>query len=132
MENPPLMKLLLPFSLFALLPALAEPQEEQKKAWFREADFGPAFVQTWADYYRGEYRPNAALKGILLHPDPKNRDLVAVFNTETLQLVTATDQGVSLDNPPFGGKHGTQNKILNQKAPFFNNASGAAWAELSK
>ena len=120
-------------SLFALLSlsilcVSAEPQKKGKKDWYLKADFGPAFMQTWADYYQGEYRPDAALKGLLLYPDPKNRDLVALFNTETLQLVTATDQGVSLDNPPFAGKHGTQNKVLNEEAPYFNNASGPAWA----
>ena len=124
------MKFLLPLSFFAMTQAPAEPRKEQEAPWYLEADFGPAFIQTWADYYPDTYRPDAALKGILLHPDPENQDLVALFNCETLQLVTATDKGVSLDNTPFAGKHGTQNKVLNRENPFFNNASGAAWANV--
>ena len=127
METSSSMKLLIPLLFLSSLRALAEAPEEEENLWHLEADFGPAFVQTWADYYQGDYRPDAALKGILLHPDPENRDLVVVFDAETLQLVTATDKGVSLDNPPFAGLHGTQNKVLNQETPFFNNASGPAW-----
>ncbi|MGJ8723679.1 MAG: DUF6797 domain-containing protein [Roseibacillus sp.] len=129
MQNLPLMNVLYSFLFLSIISLSAAPKKKEKSTWFDHADFGPAFAQTWGDYYQGEYRSDAAIKGILLHPDPENRNLVAVFNTETLQLVTATNKGVSLDNTPFAGKHGTQNKILNQESPYFNNANSPAWAD---
>lgn len=101
---------------------------KNKHHWFNSADFGPAFVQTWADFHEGEYRSDAGLKGILIRPNPKQHDLVTLFNMETLQWVTATNQGVILDNTPFRGKHGTQNKIMNLESSFFNTDLGPAWA----
>ena len=105
------------------------PNKKKARNWYDNADFGPAFVQTWADFHQGEYRTDAALKGILLRPDPQRPNLVALFNAETLQVVTATNKGVSLDNTPFGGKHGTQNKIMNLGNPLFNTKTGPAWAD---
>lgn len=105
------------------------PVSNRKREWFDNADFGPAFIQTWGDFYQGEYRSHAGLKGILIRPNPEQHDLVALFNMETLQWVTATDQGVALDNTPFAGKHGTQNKILNRNGSFFNSDLGPAWAD---
>ena len=102
---------------------------KKESVWFRFADFGPAHVQTWGDYYEGEYRPAAALKGILLRPDPDNKNLVVLFNAETLQMVTATNLGVSLDNTPFKGAHGTQNKINNGERVVFNSPLGPEWAD---
>lgn len=104
------------------------PEIEREQEWYDMADFGPAFLQTWGDFYQGEYRSDAGLKGMLVRPDPENPDLVALFNTETLQWVTATENGVSLDNTPFKGSHGTQNKIMNLKGAWFSNALGPAWA----
>ncbi|WP_267907041.1 3-keto-disaccharide hydrolase [Roseibacillus ishigakijimensis] len=121
--------------LHTLLPDDAElayelaKNPDKKEAWHDKADFGPAFIQTYGDYFQGEYRSDAALKGMLIQPDPEQDNLVALFNLETLQLVTATHRGVSLDNTPFGGAHGTQNKIQNQGNPYFNNATGAGWAD---
>ncbi|MDQ8189493.1 DUF1080 domain-containing protein [Roseibacillus persicicus] len=105
------------------------PETKKKKEWFDDADFGPAFIQTWGDFYNDEYRPDAALKGMLLRPDPKAHNLVALYNLETMQVVTATDRGVSLDNTPFGGNHGTQNKVMNLGNPMFNSETGPAWAD---
>ena len=106
----------------ALLNASAKKEE-----WYDHADFGPAFVQTWGDFYQNTYRSDAALKGILQRPDLNNPELVTLFNTETLQLVTASQSGVALDNTPFKGAHGSQNKILNLDN-LFNNALSPAWA----
>lgn len=105
------------------------PKPKRNNEWYDLADFGPAHIQTWGDYYHGEYRSDAGLKGMVLRPDPEDRDLVALFNMETLQVVTATDQGVSLDNTPWAGAHGTQNKIDNEKSVFFNNALAPAWPD---
>lgn len=107
------------------------PKPKQDIEWYDSADFGPAHIQTWGDFHDGEYRSDAALKGIVLRPDPEDRDLVALFNMETLQVVTATNQGVSLDNTPWAGAHGTQNKVKNEKSPFFNNALAPAWPDQS-
>ena len=110
-------------------PLIAEPKAKKEPKWYQDADFGPAFMQTWGDFYQGKYRTDAALKGLLLRPNPEQPDLVVLFNTETLQVITATNQGVSLDNTPFAGKHGTQNKINNRTDSLFNSKPTPAWAD---
>ncbi|MEM9080194.1 MAG: DUF1080 domain-containing protein [Verrucomicrobiota bacterium] len=102
---------------------------DRETQWYDLTDFGPAHIQTWGDFYQGEYRPNAALKGLLCRPDPDNPNLVALFNMETLQWVTASNQGVSLDNTPWAGTHGTQNKLNNSTSDFWNvDSTLPAWA----
>lgn len=105
------------------------PQAEQGKNWFDLVNFGPAHNQTWGDFLDGTYRPNSALKGIVIRPDPANPNLVALFNTETLQFVTATSAGVSLDNTPWAEAHGTQNKVNNAEKSLFTQELQAAWPD---
>lgn len=110
----------------ALLGSFAANAEE----WFDKADHGPAFIQTYGDWFKGEYRSNSGLKAIrIAYGDDKKE--VAIFNMETLSLVSATDQGVILDNTPWGGKHGQQNKFNNKEEFLFTAASGPGWANAS-
>ena len=105
-----------------------DKKAKSKDDWYRIADHGPAFYQTYGDWLGGKYRENSALKGVLLSysPDPRQ---VALFNTETLAFISATDQGTSLDNTPWGGKHGQQNKLLNKESSLFVNDDGPGWAD---
>ena len=102
---------------------------KKDKKWYDQADFGPAFIQTWGDFVEKDYRPNAALKGLLYRMDPEQPDLVALFNMETLQWITATEEGVSLDNTPWGGAHGSQNKINNFASSYFTHPLQPAWPD---
>ncbi|MDP0492166.1 MAG: DUF1080 domain-containing protein [Verrucomicrobiota bacterium JB023] len=111
----------------------SEPESPRKKAgeWYEQINFGPAHLQTFGAYIDGDYRADAALKGLVYRPFPNNPDHVALFNTETLQWITATDQGVSLDNTPWKGTHGTQNKVNNKKQALFTHAPSPAWPDES-
>ncbi|GHC50417.1 DUF6797 domain-containing protein [Roseibacillus persicicus] len=111
-----------------ILPLVTIPLLSLQAEWYDSADFGPAFVQTWGDTYQSEYRTDSALKGILLRPESENHETVLLYNAETLQLVTATDDGVAMDNTPWAGGHGTQNKVKNEKNAFLTNADGPSWA----
>ncbi|MDB4541502.1 hypothetical protein N9192_01260, partial [Akkermansiaceae bacterium] len=53
---------------------------------------------------------------------------VALFNCETLSLVSASNQGTTLSNTPWGGGHGQVNKFLNEDYSLFTAASGPVWA----
>ena len=106
----------------------AEPNEKGQKDWYRLADHGPAFFQSFSDYYKGEYRPESAIKGLALSYSaiPSHQ---ALFNLETLSLVTATTAGTSLDNTPWAGGHGQVNRVLNKGEHLFTAPSGPAWAD---
>ena len=116
-------------SLILLIPmALCSASPENKNPWYNKANHGPAFYQTYGDWENNQYRPNSALKGLALFysTDPRK---VALFNTETLSLVSATDQGLALDNTPWRGRHGRQNKFLNKSEALFTNTDGPVWTD---
>ncbi|MDB4407019.1 DUF1080 domain-containing protein, partial [bacterium] len=66
-----------------------------KPDWYRIADHGPAFFQSFSDWHKGEYRPESAIKGLAISYSaiPTRQ---ALFNLETLSLVTATSDGTAL------------------------------------
>ncbi len=99
-----------------------------KPDWHRLADHGPAFFQSFSDWHKGEYRPESAIKGIALSYSaiPTHQ---ALFNLETLSLVTATTKGTALNNTPWGGGHGQVNKFLNKESYLFTAPSGPVWAD---
>ncbi|MDA0767739.1 MAG: DUF1080 domain-containing protein [Verrucomicrobia bacterium] len=95
--------------------------------WFDKADVGVAHVQTFGDWGPDDnYRPEA-LKGIVIRPshDP---NFVALFDSENLKFSSATTGGVALDNTPWAGRHGQQNKVRSNNGGLFRNRSGAGWA----
>ena len=105
----------------------AKTEADKKNPWHDRVDVGLAHAQTFGDWNAaGKYRPEA-LKGIVIRPshDP---DFVALFDSENLKFSSATTGGVALDNTPWGGKHGQQNKVRSNKGGIFSNASGAGWA----
>ncbi len=100
----------------------------QKQEWYHLADHGPAFFQTFGDWFKGNPRREAALKGIALsYSALPNR--LALFNTENLSLVSATDQGIQLLNTPWRGSHGKVNQFNNKDSYLFTAAEGPVWAD---
>lgn len=120
-------RFLLLCTAFAAAVQTSSHAQDDAPEWYEQVDHGPAFVQTWADWYRGDLRSGAAKKGILLFLG-EGREVVALFDTETLKLVTATRGGIALDNTPWKAKHGQENKILNETDFIFNTGRSPGWA----
>ena len=107
----------------------AKPTASSKeKKWFEVADHGPAFFQTFGDFYQGKERRESAIKGIALSYSALP-GRIALFNTETLSLVSATDQGINLLNTPWAGAHGKVNQLNNKDSYLFTAASGPVWED---
>ena len=116
----------IPRSALTAYNAAATPKEK----WYHLADHGPAFFQTYGDWFNGKQRRESALKGILLSYSALPNQ-VALFNTENLSLVSATDKGVNLINTPWGGGHGRVNEFNNKDSYLFTAAEGPVWADAS-
>lgn len=125
--TPHLMKisylLLIPFLISGL--QATESKKPTGKDWYLATNHGPAFFQTFGDYYEGELRKTNAIKGLAL--SFTNR--TALFNTETLALVSATTDGLTLNNTPWAGGHGQVNLFNNKNNYLFNTSSGPVWAD---
>lgn len=99
-----------------------------KQDWFKTADHGPAFFQSFSDYYKGKYRAESAIKGLALsYSAIPGRQ--ALFNCETLGLISANKDGTKLDNTPWGGGHGKVNKFQNKDYALFTTSSPIVWAD---
>lgn len=114
----------IPRSALTAYNAASAPQEK----WYHLADHGPAFFQTYGDWFKGKQRRESALKGIALNYSALP-GRVALFNTENLSLVSATDKGVNLINTPWGGGHGRVNEFNNKDSFLFTAAEGPVWAD---
>ena len=114
----------IPRSALIAYNAASAPQEK----WYHLADHGPAFFQTYGDWFKGKQRRESALKGIALNYSALP-GRVALFNTENLSLVSATDKGVNLINTPWGGGHGRVNEFNNKDSFLFTAAEGPVWAD---
>ncbi len=93
--------------------------------WYEEMQIGPAWSNSFADTYAGEERC-AATKGLLIDLGDGHR---ALFDTETLQMVTAYEGGVTWGGTPWTGAHGQLVKLNNADTARFNNARGPGWAD---
>jgi hypothetical protein len=96
----------------------------QSAEWYREMKIGPAWSNTFEDTFQGTKRV-AALKGILLDLGGGQR---ALFDTETLRLVTAYSGDVDWAGTPWAGKHGPLISLQNDK-PLFNTVALPGWAD---
>jgi hypothetical protein len=96
----------------------------QSAEWYEEMKIGPAWSNTFEDSYQGTKRI-AALKGVLLDLGEGQR---ALFDTETLRLVTAYSGGVNWGGTPWTGAHGPLISLQNEK-PVFNTIAGPGWAD---
>jgi len=95
-----------------------------KGEWYKDMEIGPAWSNTFGDYLKDEKR-TAALKGVLLD---LGGDYKALFDTETLRLVTSYKGGIEWGGTPWTGKHGTLISLPDKK-PVFNTVSGPGWAD---
>src|SRR5690606_16592829 len=86
----------------ALLQVSHGAEAKKGTKWFEEMQIGPAWSNTFGDYLKGEKR-TAALKGVLLDLGEGNK---ALFDTETLRLVTAYNGGIEWGGTPWTGAHG--------------------------
>jgi hypothetical protein len=106
-----------------VLAAAALPASAAK--WFEEMQIGPAWSNTFAGTFDGKQKP-AAVKGVLVDLGDGSR---ALFDTETLRLVTAYKGGVHWGGTPWTGAHGPLVRVANEKDFIFNTANGPGWAD---
>lgn len=104
----------------ALLSTLA--QAEQK--WFHKMDIGPSWMNTFGDYHEGQKRVGA-IKGISLDLGDGWR---ALFDTETLRVVTVYQGGIEWGGTPWTGQHGSLVTMGNKDA-LLSTATGSGWAD---
>ncbi|MES2661235.1 MAG: DUF6797 domain-containing protein [Verrucomicrobiota bacterium] len=94
--------------------------------WYEEMKIGPAWSNTFKDTFQGKERV-AAKKGILID---LGEGYHALFDTETLRLVTAYDGKWKWGGTPWTGQHGQLVTLADDKA-VFNTADLAGWADTS-
>lgn len=92
--------------------------------WYEEMKIGPAWSNSFEDKQNGEKR-FAALKGILLD---LGNDHKALFDTETLRLVSAYKGGVDWAGTPWTGKHGPLVGLQNDQ-PLVGTIAAPGWAD---
>ena len=107
----------------SLLLATAITSSAQGK-WYEEMKIGPAWSNTFDATIKGE-KTLGAVKGILIDLGEGNH---ALFDTETLRVVSAYKGFVHWGGTPWTGAHGQLVKIQNEN-PYFNTASGPGWAD---
>lgn len=110
----------LPIVFIALLAPLAIAKEK----WFHKMDLGPAWMNTFGDYFEGKKRVGA-IKGISLDLGDGWR---ALFDTETLRLVTFYKGSVEWGGTPWTGAHGSLVTLGNKDA-LVSTATGYGWAD---
>lgn len=96
-----------------------------QKKWFEQMDIGPAWMNTFDDYFEGQKR-SAALKGISIDLGEGWRSL---FDTETLRLVTVYEGAIEWGGTPWTGAHGKLVTMGNQN-PLLVTAIGSGWADV--
>lgn len=109
----------LSIAFIVLLAPLAQAQEK----WFQKMDIGPAWMNTFGDYFQGQKRVGA-IKGISLDLGDGWR---ALFDTETLRLVSVYKGGIEWGGTPWSGAHG-QLVTLGNKDALLSTATGYGWA----
>lgn len=112
-------------------PALGAKQDKKKKGnvdeggtpWYEEMVIGPAWMNTFGDYYEGEKRVGA-VKGLSVDLGEGWR---ALYDTEGLRLVSIYKGEIEWGGTPWTGKHGVLMRFADQDA-LVATASGAGWA----
>jgi hypothetical protein len=92
--------------------------------WYQEMQIGPAWANSFAGTFDGQEQI-AAVKGVLVDLGDGSR---ALFDTETLRVVSAYKGGVHWGGTPWTGAHGQLVKIANEKDFIFNTVPGPGWA----
>ena len=115
-------------TLTALALVTAAPAFGQGK-WFEQMKIGPAWSNTFAAAGGGGRPQAAAVKGILID---LGDDTKALFDTETLRVVSAYKGGVRWGGTPWTGDHGKLVAIDNSgDRTFFSTPAGPGWADAS-
>lgn len=92
--------------------------------WYEEMKIGPAWSNSFEDMFQGSKRV-AAVKGILLDLGDNYH---ALFDTETLRVVSAYEGKWKWGGTPWTGQHGPL-VLLNDDKPVFASASMPGWAD---
>jgi hypothetical protein len=108
-------------AFIVLLAPLAQAQEK----WFQKMDIGPAWMNTFGDYFQGQKRVGA-IKGISLDLGDGWR---ALFDTETLRLVSVYKGGIEWGGTPWSGAHGQLVTLGNKETAVLSTATGYGWAD---
>jgi len=96
--------------------------------WYQEMQIGPAWSNTFAATIDGKEVP-AAVKGILVD---LGGGIHALFDTETLRVVSIYKGFVHWGGTPWTGDHGKLVRIANEgENAFFTTAAGPGWGDAS-
>jgi hypothetical protein len=106
----------------SLVLAVSSSSAQQKKP--TEMTIGPAWMHTIGDYFDGKPRVGA-LKGVSVDLGEEWR---ALYDTETLRLVTVYKGAINWGGTPWTGKHGSLVRFENQ-APLVITATGSGWVD---
>jgi hypothetical protein len=113
------MKLAIP--IIVLLAPILQGQDK----WFEKMDIGPAWMNTFGDHFEGQKRVGA-IKGICLDLGEGWR---ALFDTETLRLVTVYKGGIQWGGTPWSDSHGALVTLGNMEGLLTSTATGYGWAD---
>ncbi len=113
---------LAPFALVATAAAVAPLHAAE---WYEEMQIGPAWSESFAGTFDGQEQI-AAVKGVLVDLGDGTH---ALFDTETLRVVSAYKGGVHWGGTPWTGAHGPLVKLANEKDLIFNTIPGPGWAD---
>lgn len=116
---------LAPFALVATAATAAAVAPLHAAEWYEEMQIGPAWSESFAGTFDGKEQI-AAVKGVLLDLGDGTR---ALFDTETLRVVSAYKGGVHWGGTPWTGAHGQLVKIANEEGLLFNTIPGPGWAD---
>lgn len=98
-----------------------------EKKWFEEMQIGPAWMQTFGDYFQGKVRVGA-VKGICIDLGDGWRVL---FDTETLRVGTVYQGQIEWGGTPWTGQHGKLITMGNKESSLLNTAAVSGWADES-
>lgn len=111
---------------FIILIALLAPLAQAEQKWFEKMQIGPAWMNTFGDYFQGQKRVGA-IKGISLDLGDNTR---ALFDTETLRLVTVFRGDIQWGGTPWTSEHGPLVTLGSEGgSPLLSTATGYGWAD---
>ncbi|BDS05848.1 hypothetical protein NT6N_08880 [Oceaniferula spumae] len=100
---------------------------KKKATWYEKMDTGPAWANSFGDYYQGVPRVGA-LKGLRLELS-KTDSIHGLFDTETLRFASAYQGGVHWAGTPWTGRHGSLVSMANETSSIFQTSTKPGWAD---
>ena len=110
--------------ILAVSTVLVQPLVAQE--WYEKMEIGPAWMNTFGDYYHGEKRIGA-IKGLSVDLGDGWR---ALYDTETLRLSSVYKGGLEWGGTPWKGDHGALITMGNKDALLVTDSS-SGWADES-